>query len=202
MVFNACGKSTLSHEVRTMLRESFGEEVNVLGTDYLKGPYRYEHPLDQRFKYNSYESWQRFGDPTRANVLRGFSDYREALDPYVRTALDFTVESQSGLVVEGVHPIPSTFIGYQGHGIDVRMLLLSVMDETTHRGRFAAKSGHHPSLFHTFETHFERIRWIQDYLLEEAVRSGVTTIDTGQTLDQTLATIRAALSSPSENTQP
>ncbi|MBI2549425.1 hypothetical protein HYW21_08835 [Candidatus Woesearchaeota archaeon] len=190
---NACGKSTLSHIVGSMLREGLEQEVNVLGTDYLKGPYRFEHPDDERFRYDSYECWRRFGEPTQKHVIQGFRDYREALDPYVRTAFNFAVETKNGLVVEGVHIIPTTVMDYRDQGTDVRAILLYVSDNETHLKRFTAKAGHHSELLTTFQTNFERIRWIQDYLLEEAVRHGVTIINTCQTFGKTVESMRTAI---------
>jgi 2-phosphoglycerate kinase len=117
--------------------------------------------------------------PKRKRVVRGFQTQVQQM----RTAIDAIVERHlteaTSLVLEGTHLVPGLSPSEGFERAIVAEMVLAVADEDDHRENFARREGRaagRPS--DEYLEHFTEIRMIQDFVLRQADREGVTVVDT------------------------
>jgi len=183
----AVGKTTLAHELTRVINTS-----EVQSTDNLIALQRSLHPDDLRSAAPSYLAWTIYGDRTPSNVARGFSTYRESIAPFISTLIERAAREQFTLILDGIHFGPG-YLGRDG-GISIVPLLLVVKDEAAHRSRIHQKCCGRTDLEARLLEHFDTIRIIQTFLIEEAGKAGPCVVETGAaTIQQSLHVVRELL---------
>lgn len=182
----ATGKSTLSHYVLRDLREA-----DLVVTDNLLAIKRMqeENPI---WKHSSYSQWERFGDPTKQNLWRGFLEYREKMGDFMDCILRRAKEQKVDMVFEGIHIDPELFNQY-GSDLAVSLFLLTVSNPGIHKARIREKCSYRPTLLTRLEEYFPRIRDLQELLIEEARSQDVHIVDTGGSKEESHREIRERL---------
>jgi len=122
--------------------------------------------------------------PKRKRVLRGFQTQVMQLATAVDAIIDRHVIEATSLVIEGIHLVPglSPRLANVGSAVIVP-IILSVSDEDDHRENFGRREQstfvQRPSA--GYLEHFEEIRMLQGFLLQQAQREGVAVIETTAT---------------------
>jgi 2-phosphoglycerate kinase len=117
--------------------------------------------------YSGYESG------TVAGFLRQAHDLAPGIDAVVQRA----VSEGTPLVVEGVHLLPEIpDPKLREDALDVRVLL-TAREEQRHRGHFRLRGDQTPRASNRYLEAFDRIRILQEYLIERAEREGIPIID-------------------------
>jgi 2-phosphoglycerate kinase len=110
---------------------------------------------------------------TVAGFLRQAHDLAPGIDALAQRA----VSEGTPIVLEGVHLLPEIpDPALRKQAIDVRVLL-TARDERTHRAHFHARGATTPRGPDRYLEAFQRIRVLQDYLIERAEREGIPIID-------------------------
>jgi 2-phosphoglycerate kinase len=110
---------------------------------------------------------------TVAGFLRQAHDLAPGIDALVQRA----VSEGTPIVLEGVHLLPEIpDPRLRKEAIDVQMLL-AVRDEHRHRSHFHLRGSETPRAPGRYLEAFDRIRMLQDYLIERAQREGIPIID-------------------------
>jgi 2-phosphoglycerate kinase len=112
---------------------------------------------------------------TVAGFLRQVTDVAPGIDALVERA----VSERTRIVVEGVHLLPEVpRPELCGDAITVRALL-TVEDEQAHRAHFYMRGLEQPRPPERYLKAFDRIRTLQEYLIERAQEAAIPTIDEG-----------------------
>jgi 2-phosphoglycerate kinase len=121
------------------------------------------------------------GSSTVAGFLRQVADVAPGIDALVERA----VSERTRIVVEGVHLLPEVpNPALCKEAIAVRALL-TVEDEQAHRAHFYMRGLEQPRPPERYLNAFDRIRKLQEHLIERAREAGTPTIDEGG-LEQTI----------------
>jgi 2-phosphoglycerate kinase len=170
------GKST----VATQLAGRLGI-TRVIATDQLRQVVRafFSHDFMPAVHHSSFDvatALRTYGDDesgTVAGFLRQAHDLAPGIDALVQRA----VSEGTPIVLEGVHLLPEIpDPNLRRQAIDVRVLL-TVRDADAHRRHFHARGSTTPRRPDRYLEAFERIRVLQDYLIERAEREGLPIID-------------------------
>jgi 2-phosphoglycerate kinase len=170
------GKST----VATQLASRLGI-TRVIATDQLRQVVRafFSHDFMPSVHHSSFDvaaSLRAYSDDesgTVAGFLRQAHDLAPGIDALVQRA----VSEGTPIVLEGVHllpEIPDPLLRRQA--VSARVLL-TARDEQAHRAHFHARGSSTPRRPDRYLQAFDRIRTIQDYLIERAERDGIPIID-------------------------
>jgi 2-phosphoglycerate kinase len=112
---------------------------------------------------------------TIAGFIRQVSDVAPGIDALVERA----VSERTRIVVEGVHLLPEVpRPELCREAITVRALL-TVEDEQAHRAHFWMRGLEQPRPPERYLEAFDRIRTLQEYLIDRARQAGIPTIDEG-----------------------
>jgi 2-phosphoglycerate kinase len=170
------GKST----VATQLAGRLGI-TRVIATDQLRQVVRafFSHdfmPSVHHSSFNVAAALSAYGDDesgTVAGFLRQAHDLAPGIDALVQRA----ISEGTPIVLEGVHLLPEIpDPELRRQAIDVRVLL-TARDESEHRGHFHIRGAQTPRAPGRYLEAFDRIRVLQDYLIERAEREGIPIID-------------------------
>jgi 2-phosphoglycerate kinase len=170
------GKST----VATQLAGRLGI-TRVIATDQLRQVVRafFSHdfmPSVHHSSFNVATALRTYGDDesgTVAGFLRQAHDLAPGIDALVQRA----VSEGTPIVLEGVHLLPEIpDPGLRRQAIDVRVLL-TVRDEHAHRAHFHIRGSQTPRAPDRYLEALDRIRVLQDYLIERAEAEGIPIID-------------------------
>jgi 2-phosphoglycerate kinase len=115
------------------------------------------------------------GDGTVQGFLQQVSDIAPGIDALVERA----VSEGSRIVIEGVHVLPDVPSAALRERAITAQALLAVRDEQAHRAHFYMRGLQVPRPPERYLDAFDRIRTLQDYLIERAEASGIPTIDEG-----------------------
>jgi 2-phosphoglycerate kinase len=171
------GKST----VATQLANRLGI-TRVIATDQVRQVVRafFSHEFMPAVHHSSFDvaravSMAGDGRATVDGFLRQVRDIAPGIDALVERAV-----SEGGrIVIEGVHLLPDVpSAGLREQAITVQALL-AVRDEQDHRAHFYMRGVQAPRPPGRYLEAFERIRTLQDYLIERAEIAGIPTIDEG-----------------------
>lgn len=182
----ATGKSTLSHH----LLDSF-READLVVTDNLLAIKRMQDSSPV-WRHSSYNQWERFGDPNRDNLWKGFLEYRNGMEEFMACVLSRAKEQRVDMIFEGIHIDPALFSRYETD-LAVNLFLLVIGDPRIHEERIREKCSYRPTLLRRLEEYFVRIRALQDLLIGEAKSQKVQVVDTGDNIENCLHGIREKL---------
>jgi 2-phosphoglycerate kinase len=117
--------------------------------------------------------------PKRKRVLRGFLSQVQQLGPALTGIVNRTLEESASLVMEGIHLVPGVSMRDRFEGAAVIQLVLSVEDEEDHRNHFALREQqtNERRLQEAYLNHFREVRFLQDFLVQQARAEGVPVID-------------------------
>jgi 2-phosphoglycerate kinase len=116
--------------------------------------------------------------PKRKRVLRGFLAQVQQLDPAVCAIIDRNITEATSLVLEGVHLVPGIAPSREVRDATLIQAVLYVPDEDDHRRHFGLREGQtrRRRQQQPYLEHFEEVRILQDYIVEQAELEGVPTI--------------------------
>jgi 2-phosphoglycerate kinase len=170
------GKST----VATQLAGRLGI-TRVIATDQLRQVVRafFSHDFMPAVHHSSFDVAKVLSvlpdddSGTVAGFLRQAHDIAPGIDALVERA----VSEGTPLVLEGVHLLPGIPDPHlRAEAIDVQVLL-TVSNEQAHRAHFHMRGAQTPRAPERYLEAFDRIRVLQDYLIERAEREGIPIID-------------------------
>ena len=172
------GKST----VATQLAGRLGI-TRVIATDQLRQVVRafFSHDFMPAVHHSSFDVAKALSilpdddSSTIAGFLRQANDLAPGIDALVHRA----TSERTPLVLEGVHLLPEIpDPRLRESTIDVQVLL-TVRDEAAHRAHFHMRGAQTPRSPERYLAAFDRIRVLQDYLIERATAEGIPIIDEG-----------------------
>jgi 2-phosphoglycerate kinase len=170
------GKSTIA----TQLAGRLGI-TRVIATDQLRQVVRafFSHDFMPAVHHSSFDvarSLRAYGDGESGTVA-GFLRQAHDLAPGVDALVQRAVSEGTPIVLEGVHLLPEIpDPTVRGQAISVQ-ILLAVRDEDQHRAHFRIRGSDTPRAPARYLEAFDRIRTLQDYLIERAEREGIPIID-------------------------
>jgi 2-phosphoglycerate kinase len=172
------GKST----VATLLASRLGI-TRVVATDQVRQVVRafFSHDFMPAVHHSSFDVAQAVpalgeGDePTVAGFLRQVEDIAPGIDALVERA----VSERGRIVIEGVHLIPEVPSPGLCEQAIVARALLAVTDEQEHRSHFHMRGLQSPRPPERYLKAFDRIRTLQDHLIERSRQAGIPIIDQG-----------------------
>jgi 2-phosphoglycerate kinase len=170
------GKST----VATQLAGRLGI-TRVIATDQLRQVVRafFSHDFMPAVHHSSFDvarALSTYADDesgTVAGFLRQANDLAPGIDALVQRA----VSEATPIVLEGVHLLPEIpDRRLRAGAVDVQVLL-AVRDEQVHRSHFHVRGSQTPRAPDRYLEAFDRIRVLQEYLIERAERERIPIID-------------------------
>lgn len=169
------GKSTLA----TMLAHRLGI-TRVIATDVIRQVLRafFSHDFMPAVHYSSFEAGQAvdlLADRGADADLVGFIRQTESVGTGVAAIVDRACQEGTPMVLEGVHLVPGMLNeDLRRRCVPVEAVLV-VQDDESHRGRFSVRGGDRPA--ERYLAGFERIRKLQDFLVERAGAAGTPVIE-------------------------
>jgi 2,3-bisphosphoglycerate-independent phosphoglycerate mutase len=194
------GKSTLALELAPLLRI-----YRVNATDTMRQVMRSLFPpqilpsihrstFEPRAGFFGDEPDAERGDPNQ-EIIAAFSEQAERVSVAVRAVVERAIAENMSIVVEGVHLLPPIvpFADLEDKAFQIP-LMLATPDVDIHRSRFISRRGTNRRGERYLEN-FQAIRWIQDFLLEQAEAEDVPLLDTsfGDVTGRALRRITAQL---------
>ena len=172
------GKST----VATQLANRLGI-TRVIATDQVRQVVRafFSHEFMPAVHHSSFDVGQALpeldgnGSTTVAGFLLQVQDIRPGIDALLQRALF----EGSRIVIEGVHVLPEPPELLRGQGAIAVQALLAVHDEQAHYAHFHMRNVQFSRPPERYLQAFDRIRALQDYLVEHARAAGVPVVDEG-----------------------
>jgi 2-phosphoglycerate kinase len=155
------GKSTLA----TMLASRIGI-TRVIATDAIRQVLRafFTHDFMPAVHYSAFEL-----------DVAGFRQQAEAIGTGVEAILERACKEGTPMIVEGVHLVPGSIDpDLRGRCVAVEVVL-AVDDEDLHRSHFHERGPGRPA--ERYLEGFEKIRRLQDYLVQRAKEEGVAVVD-------------------------
>ena len=184
------GKSTIA----TMLATRLGI-VRIVSTDAVREVMRafFARELMPAIHTSSFAAGSALRHPLPEEVdpvVAGFRDQTTAVLVGVRALINRAITEGTHIIIEGTHVAPGFVKPEDFPGAFVEQLIITVKDEALHRSHFYIREmetqGSRPFL--RYVEHFEDIRRIQEYLVEESEKRGVRIIDSVN-LDVTIAEV-------------
>jgi 2,3-bisphosphoglycerate-independent phosphoglycerate mutase len=194
------GKSTLALELAPLLRI-----YRVNATDTMRQVMRSLFPpqilpsihrstFEPRAGFFGDEPDAERPDPNQ-EIIAAFSEQAERVSVAVRAVVERAIAENMSIVVEGVHLLPPIvpFADLEDKAFQIP-LMLATPDVDIHRSRFISRRGTNRRGERYLEN-FQAIRWIQDFLLEQAEAEDVPLLDTsfGDVTGRALRRITAQL---------
>ena len=157
------GKSTISARAASSLGFS-----KVASTDTIREALRTQFDAEQEpaLHRSSFE-------PAGGGAVEDWHDTVEVLSDVVQAVVDRAASKRSDLLLEGVHIIPSSAVldGWRESGGAATGVLLHVGDEDTHRRFISMRERHNERGLGHYLGNLNRIRTIQDEMLNNASES-------------------------------
>lgn len=178
------GKSAIASEIgyRLGIRRS-------VSTDSLRQALRslISAELSPVLHSSTYAAWQlellpgeaEGAKPKRKRVLRGFLAQVQQLDPAICGVIERNITESTSVVMEGAHLVPGVSPGREYEEATVIEMVLAVRNEDDHRQHFARREGQTGKRRQrdAYLEHFEEIRILHDYIVDQAAAEGVPVID-------------------------
>jgi 2-phosphoglycerate kinase len=170
------GKST----VATQLAGRLGI-TRVIATDQLRQVVRafFSHdfmPSVHHSSFNVAAALRTYGDD-QSGTVAGFLRQAHDLAPGIDALVQRAASEGTPIVLEGVHLLPEIpDPSLRDQAVAVRVLL-AARDEQAHRAHFHMRGAETPRASGRYLEAFDRIRILQDYLVERAEREGIPIID-------------------------
>lgn len=194
------GKSTLALELAPLLRI-----YRVNATDTMRQVMRSLFPpqilpsihrstFEPKAGFFGDEPDAERGDPNQ-EIIAAFSEQVERVSVAVRAVVERAIAENMSIVVEGVHLLPPIvpFADLEDKAFQIP-IMLATPDVDIHRSRFMSRRGTNRR-GERYLDNFQAIRWIQDFLLEQAEAEDVPLLDTsfGDVTGRALRRITAQL---------
>ena len=164
------GKSTISARVSSSL--GFSKSAS---TDTIREALRTQFSSEQApaLHRSSFE-------PAGSGVIEDWHETVVVLSEAIRAVVNRAISKRSDLLVEGVHIIPGSGIleGWRESGGIASGVMLHVGDEDTHRQFIRMREKHNDRGLDHYLNNLDRIRAIQEEMLEKADESGWLVLDT------------------------
>jgi 2-phosphoglycerate kinase len=172
------GKST----VATLLANRLGI-TRVVATDQVRQVLRafFSYEFMPAVHHSSFDVAQATSndDGEGEAPVEGFLQQVSDIAPGIDALIERAIFEGSRIVIEGVHVLPDELpVRLREQAITVQALL-AVRDEQAHRAHFYMRGLQVPRPPERYLQAFERIRALQDYLVERADEHGIPTIDEG-----------------------
>jgi 2-phosphoglycerate kinase len=172
------GKSTIATQLASRLGIT-----RVVATDQVRQVVRafFSHDFMPAVHHSSFDvatALQAFGDGDRATVA-GFLRQVEDIAPGVDALVQRAVAERGRIVIEGVHLLPEVPSPALCAQAVTARALVAVTDEQAHRAHFHMRGSESARPPHRYLEAFDRIRTLQDYLIERARAAGIPIIDEG-----------------------
>lgn len=179
------GKSTLALDLAPLLRiyqinatDTIRQVMRmVFSPAILPGLHRssFEVPRDWMVP----EGTSRSESGSASEVLRAFEEQATRVCVGVRAVVERALAENMSVVIEGVHLVPPLvpFPDLEGAAYQV-MLMLSTLDEETHRSRFLQRGGMSGRQASHYLEHLPAIREIQEHLLLQSELHDIPILDT------------------------
>ena len=155
--------------------------ARVIATDQLRQVVRafFSHdfmPAVHHSSFNVAAALPTYRDDDSGTVA-GFLRQAHDLAPGIDALAQRAISEGTPIVLEGVHLLPEIpDPKLRRQAIDVRVLL-AARDEQEHRAHFHIRGAETPRASDRYLEAFDRIRVLQDYLIERAEREGIPIID-------------------------
>lgn len=154
---------------KTHISRILGEKLKltVIEGDSVKsnarnGKTKRDHPF---LFLGTYQAYQRFGELNRKNIIAGCIGVRDALGEAVENEIK---QQHMNVIFEGAFIDPQTYVQ------QAQVILIVVRDEKLHKNQFYT---HREKLFDIYKNEFKAARILQEYLIEEAEKLGVTIVE-------------------------
>jgi 2-phosphoglycerate kinase len=172
------GKSTIA----TQLANRLGI-TRVVATDQVRQVVRafFSHEFMPAVHYSSFDVAHATspGEGNADSTVEGFLRQVNDIAPGIDALIERAVSEGSRIVIEGVHLLPDVPSARLRERTITAQALLAVRDEQAHRAHFYMRGLQVPRPPERYLQAFERIRTLQDYLIERADAAGIPTIDEG-----------------------
>ena len=164
------GKSTISARASSSL--GFSKSAS---TDTIRETLRTQFSSEQApaLHRSSFE-------PAGSGAIEDWHETVVVLSEAIRAVVNRAISKRSDLLLEGVHIIPGSGIleGWRKSGGIASGVLLHVEDEDTHRQFIRMRAKHNDRGLDHYLNNLDRIRAIQEEMLEKADESGWLVLDT------------------------
>jgi 2-phosphoglycerate kinase len=182
---NGSGKSTLSHLLGGEMTE-----FDIISTDHLITLKRKIDTTNPVLRNSSYNQWERFGEPTKENIWKGFTEYRATVTDYLHHILSFAGRDKPGMIIEGLH-IEQNPIIERFPMDDIRLIFLNVESRELHRKRLENKYNYQANMSGgRLERYFPIIRELQAMLKEEAESMRIPIVENSGSISEAMEKLR------------
>ena len=158
------GKSTVATEIAYRLGIT-----RVTSTDFIRQTMRafFSEDFMPAIHHSSFE-----GDP----VIETFLEQSRAVLVGVRAAIERALHEGWSMVLEGVHLVPG-LVPLDLEDAIVSSCILRISDQTAHAQHFFTRDSGTQRPMTKYLDHFDSIRRLQDYLAEQAERTGTPVVE-------------------------
>jgi len=198
------GKSTLATQIAHRLGIS-----RVVSTDTVRQVMRafFAPDLMPEIQYSSFEAAAgvRIPLPDWSDVDEaGFIEQAKSIAVGVNAVVDRAITEGQRTIIEGVHIVPGFLDRSRWNQAVVVEVVLAIRDIERHRSHFYVREWETDGIrpLRRYITGFPKIRKVQDYILAQAAKQGVTVLE-NDSIDQTVKAVMAhVLDAVADYTQP
>ncbi len=198
------GKSTLATQIAHRLGIS-----RVVSTDTVRQVMRafFAPDLMPEIQYSSFEAAAgvRIPLPDWSDVDEaGFIEQAKSIAVGVNAVVDRAITEGQRTIIEGVHLVPGFLDRSRWNQAVVVEVVLAIRDLERHRSHFYVREWETDGIrpLRRYITGFPKIRKVQDYILAQAAKQGVTVLE-NDSIDQTVKAVMAhVLDAVADYTQP
>jgi 2-phosphoglycerate kinase len=170
------GKSTVATQLATRLGIT-----RVIATDQIRQVVRafFSREFMPAVHYSSFDASLALDGPPSgaAGAVAGFLQQAHDIAPGIDALVERAVSERSQIVIEGVHVLPHIPSPRLRERAVTVHALLAVGDKNAHRERFEARAAQAPRPAARYLEAFDRLRTLQDHLVQQASESGIPVID-------------------------
>jgi len=170
------GKSTVATQLATRLGIT-----RVIATDQIRQVVRafFSREFMPAVHYSSFDASLALDEPPpgSAGAVAGFLQQAHDIAPGIDALVERAVSERSQIVIEGVHVLPHIPSPRLRERAVTVHALLAVGDQNAHRERFEARASQAPRPAARYLEAFDRLRTLQDHLVQQASESGIPVID-------------------------
>lgn len=184
------GKSTLATQVAHRLGVT-----RITSTDMVRQVMRvfFSSSLMPAVHYSSFDAGQvvKAAEAKGADRdLTGFVEQVEKVSVGVNAIIERSITEGTRMIVEGAHIVPGFLSEELWPEAVVIQLILTVQDEDRHRGHFYVRDQETDGVrsLARYLDNIDKIRRVQDYLMEKALEEGIPVID-NESIDKTINTV-------------
>jgi len=170
------GKSTISVELAHRL-----DITSVITTDIIREIMRYmiSEKLMPYLHESSYLGWKKLDIPSETDpVILAFKQQSARVNVGIRGIIERAIRERSSVIVNGVHILPNLIKSKEFTNANIVTVFTYIKKAETHKRRFyyREESGEVRKANRYIEN-FNHIRKIQDYVINEAMKSNIPCIN-------------------------